>query len=154
VDKISTNRVVKIGIVVDDIEKAARYYADLFNVDMPVIKTPDPNAKPDPARYKWYKGEYRNFRIRTAVVNLEPVFIELVEPIDEGSPWSEFKNQHGQGVQFMTFYIDGFQEHINYMQEKGMPALLKEEKGKERYAYFDTAAKLGVTVEFKEIDKT
>lgn len=152
-EKISTNHIVKIGIVVDDIEKAAEYYAELFKIDKPFIRVPDPNKAPDPKAYKWYKGEYRSFRIKTAVVKLEPIYIELVEPIDDNSPWADFKKKHGSGVQFMAFNIDGFEEHLNLMEHKGMPAFLKEEKGKERYAYFDTAALLGVTLEFKEIDK-
>jgi methylmalonyl-CoA/ethylmalonyl-CoA epimerase len=39
------------------------------------------------------------------------------------------------------------------MERKGFPAFFKQEKGKERYAYFETAAKIGTTIEFKEIDK-
>jgi len=152
-EKVSTNHIVKIGIVVDDIEKAAAYYADLFNIEKPVIRVPDPNKVPDPKAYKWYKGQYRNFRIKTAVVKLEPIYIELVEPIDGDSPWADFKSKYGSGVQFMAFNIDGFEDHLSLMESKGMPAFLKEEKGKERYAYFNTADLLGVTLEFKEIDK-
>jgi len=39
------------------------------------------------------------------------------------------------------------------MEKKGLAPLYKEEKGKQRYAYFDTVPALGVTLEFKEIDR-
>ncbi len=155
-DKISTNRMVKIGIIVDDIEKAVEYYADLFNIPKPEVKTPKPkNTMPVEGNkpYTWYRGEYRTARCKTAVVGIEPIYIELIEPLDEPSPWTEFKEKHGQGVHYMAFNIDDFKGHEELMEKKGMPIYHKTEKGKERYGYFETASKLGITLEFKEIDK-
>jgi methylmalonyl-CoA/ethylmalonyl-CoA epimerase len=152
-DKIATD-VVKIGIVVNNIEEAARRYAELFNIEPPAIRIPDPNAPVNPAAYKLYKGERRQTRIKTAVIKLKPIFIELIEPIDENSPWSDFRDEHGQGVQFVAFHVEGFDEHLALMERKGMPSFFREEKGKERYAYFETESALGITLEFKEIDRS
>jgi hypothetical protein len=50
----------------------------------------------------------------------------------------------------MSFYVNGFQQNIDFMAAQGYPVIFAQEKGYERYAYFDTADKLGVTLEIKE----
>ncbi|WP_274649761.1 VOC family protein [Paenibacillus humicola] len=165
-DKISTNRIVKLGIVVDNLEEAFNYYVELFNLDPAKMRAPrpkpapgDPVPAPAPAPeggqepYIWYRGEYRDARCRTAIIPLEPIYLELIEPYEEPSPWTEFLEKNGPGIHFMAFYVDGFEEHIQLMEGKGMPVFHKQEKGKERYAYFESAAKLGAILEFKEFDK-
>lgn len=152
-DKISTNQIVKIGIVVSDIEQAVAHYSALFNIPAPEIRTPNPNAVPPPNASTWYRGADRAAKCRTAVIRLEPIYIELIEPLEGASPWSEFKQAHGQGVHYLAFNIEGFQDHIDLLNASGMPVYYKQDKGKERYAYFETADQLGVTLEFKEIDK-
>ncbi|TDF98950.1 bleomycin resistance protein [Paenibacillus piri] len=152
-EHISTNQIVKIGVVVDNIEQAVKHYAELFQIEPPVIRIPKsdvPVQIPEDGAYTWYRGEYRNVRCKTAVIPLEPIYIELIEPFDEPSPWNEFKERHGQGVHYVAFHVEGFQEHIDLLENKGMGLIQKTEKGHERYAYFDTASKLGVTLEFKE----
>ncbi|WP_240415270.1 VOC family protein [Paenibacillus periandrae] len=167
-EQISNNRIIKLGVVVDNLEEAFQYYVELFKLDPTKMRAPRPRptaselsqapaaaAAPEGGNtpYVWYRGEYRNARCRTAIIPLEPIYLELIEPYDELSPWTEFREKHGPGIHFMTFHIDGFDEHIELMESKGMPAFHKQEKGKERYAYFDSVAKLGATIEFKEIDK-
>ncbi|NHN33996.1 VOC family protein [Paenibacillus agricola] len=168
-DKISNNQIIKLGVVVDNLEEAFQYYMDLFKLDPAKMRAPKPRppqsdstpagstatAAPEGGNtpFVWYRGEYKKARCRTAIIPLEPIYLELIEPYDEESPWTEFREQHGPGIHFMTFHIDGFEEHIQLMGSKEMPAFFKQEKGKERYAYFDSVAKMGTMIEFKEIDK-
>ncbi|NHN31492.1 VOC family protein [Paenibacillus agricola] len=164
-EQISNNQIIKLGVVVDNLEEAFQYYVELFKLDPAKMRAPKPRspesessqAAPAPeggnTPFVWHRGEYRKARCRTAIIPLEPIYLELIEPYDEASPWTEFREKHGPGIHFMTFHIDGFEEHIQLMESKGMPAFFKQEKGKERYAYFDSASKLGTTIEFKEIDK-
>ena len=153
-EKISTDKIVKIGIVVKDIEKAASHYAEVFNIELPEIRIPDIDALPDPNAYTWYNGEQKeHVRCKTAIIPIKPIYIELIEPFEEPSPWNEFLNNHGPGVHYLALNIEGFEEHVNFMEKNNMPVIQKTEKGHERYAYFDTQPKLGVTIEFKEVDK-
>ncbi|MFD0675889.1 MULTISPECIES: VOC family protein [unclassified Paenibacillus] len=152
-EKISTDQIVKIGIVVENIEEAVKHYAEIFNIEVPKVSVPKPDTQPDPRAYTIFRGEKRKVRCKTAIVPLKPIYIELIEPLNEPSPWNEFKEAHGQGVHYVAMNIEGFEEHIQLMEHKGMPVIQKTEKGKERYAYFDTVQKLGVTLEFKEVDK-
>jgi methylmalonyl-CoA/ethylmalonyl-CoA epimerase len=94
-EKISTNHMVKIGIVVANLEEAVSYYTDLFDLPTQAPHDQQPQGKKQTegnTPYVWYRGEYRNARCRTAVIPIEPIYLELIEPLDEPSPWTEFKN--------------------------------------------------------------
>jgi hypothetical protein len=146
---------VKIGIVVKDIEKTVQVYADLFDIPTPEIHYPrehkqEPGGK---APGTIFRGKKEPSRCITAVVKLEPIYIELIQPLDEPSPWNEFLRAKGSGVHYMAFESpSGFTEVEDLMVKKGMPIYHKTEKGTQRYGYFETADQLGITLEFKEID--
>lgn len=149
-----TNHIVKIGVVVKDIEKAVKYYEDLFDIEPPKIHLPKPRtAKPGEREpYTIYRGKKMETRCKTAVVKLEPIYLELIEPLDEPSPWKEFQDKHGQGVHYVAFVADGFEETETFMADKGISMIQKTEKGTQRYGYFDTEEQLGITLELKEMD--
>ena len=160
-DKFPTKRIVKIGIVVKDIEKTVKEYADLFGIPVPPVRPArpagPPPAEPDVPGAKIpgsvFRGKKGLDRIKTAVIPLEPIYIELAQPVDDFGPWHEFLEKHGQGPFWMaTEAPSGFGEVENMMTGKRMPIFHKAEKGTQRYGYFDTWEQLGITLEFKEID--
>ena len=53
---------------------------------------------------------------------------------------------------FLSFYIHGLRKDIDFMEAHGYQKIFEEEKGPERYAYFDTLETLGVMLELKERD--
>lgn len=153
-DHMGSNKIVKLIVVVDNIEEAAKHYQALFKLaETPVVKTPDPNkvSVPVPGAYKSFHGEENKAKLKVCIVNLEPIYLEIIQPYDDmPSPWLEYLERHGPGVCFISFYIDGFQQHIDLFEKGGLPMSYVEEKGFERYAYFDTQEKLGVGIELKE----
>ncbi|MCL2094127.1 MAG: VOC family protein [Treponema sp.] len=155
-EKFPTSHIVKIGIVVKDLEAAAKKYAEIFGIPVPKINFPsqeklDEDAKGEPASV--FRGSKAHTRCITTVINLEPIHIELIQPVAEPSPWTEFLDAKGQGVHYMAFEApEGFKEVEDFMASKGVPIYHKTEKGSSRYGYFETAEELGITVEFKEID--
>ncbi|MCR8633041.1 VOC family protein [Paenibacillus radicis (ex Xue et al. 2023)] len=154
IKSVGSKTIVKLGIVVDNVEEAASYYAKIFGMEMPEVSTPGPEAPPDPSgkAYTWYQGSDRKPRCKVAKIYTEPVYLELIEPLpDVPNPFTDFKEKHGQGVYFISFYIDGFEQHVQFMEELGMPLTFKQDKGHERYAYFDSIAQLALTLEFKEV---
>ena len=154
-EHIENRNLVKIGIVVEDIEAAARHYAELFGMDMPVIRVPDPAREPKhtDSSYTWYRGKFVPGRVKLANMQLGAVTVELLEACDEESPWNEFRREHAQGVHFITFNVPGFEQHIDFMESQGYPLIHKGEYGSGRYSYFDTIAKLGVTLGLQELGK-
>ncbi len=151
-ENLGSREIVKVGIVVDDIEKAAEYYQKIFRFETaPAVRLPDPTKKPDPRAYRLLRGEKTDPRLKCCIVPLGPVYLEVIEPYpDQPSPWLEYLQKHGPGVCFLSFYVDGFERTLDFMKENGAPAFFVEEKGFERYAYFETQKLLGVTLEAKE----
>jgi hypothetical protein len=161
-DKFPTDRIVKIGIVVKDIERAVRAYADLFDIPLPEIRPPKSvdflltghRTTGEEAPGAVFRGKRGMDRIKTAVIKLKPVYLELVQPVDDFGPWHEWLENRGPGVYWIASEsFNGFDEVEEMMIRKGMPIFHKTEKGTQRYGYFETADLLGVTLEFKELDK-
>lgn len=151
-DKISTNRIVKIGIVSSDAEATAKALTDLFEPAAPYDSHEPPQVPYSSERYQLYKGQPASgIQMKVRLVYLEPVYFEIVQPIgDASSPWHDHFKKYGTSVCFISFYIEGFKQHIDFMNKQGFPLIFEEEKGFERYAYFDTLSRLGFTLEMKE----
>lgn len=155
-DKLSSSAVVKIGIVTSDIVDVVERYKRIFSLKSePVINVPQPDAGPAPANaYKRYKGKAFNGQLKSALIELEPVYLEVLEPVgDAPSPWRDHLEKYGTSVCFVTFYVQGFRHEIDLLDKEGYAVVFEEEKGHERYAYFDTLDKLGLTIELKERDE-
>jgi len=151
-DKLGSNQIVKIGIVVNNIEDVAKHYNEIFDLsEAAVVRYPNPNKMPQEGAYREYKGVRVNPKLKSCIVNLDPVYLEILEPADEEpSMWRDYLKKHGSGVCFISFYVNGFEQQIDFMEKGGYPLSFVEDKIFERYAYFDTQDKLGVTIEVKE----
>lgn len=151
-EKISTSRIVKIGIVTDNADKTAEALLKMFNPVEPYDSHAAPDVPYSSERYQLYKGEpVSGIHMKVRLVYLEPVYFEIIELVgDAQSPWHDHFKKYGTSVCFLAFYINGFEQHIDFMNKQGFPLIFKEEKGFERYAYFDTMSTLGFTLEMKE----
>ena len=98
-DKIGNKQIVKIGIVVRDIEAVAERYSALFHIDKPIVRLPVPGKVPAEGTYKLYHGENRQVLLKSCIVEMEPIYLEIVEPYDDTpSPWLDFLNRHGPEI--------------------------------------------------------
>ena len=153
-DKMSLGRVVKIGIVTEDVDKTAADLESILTTVPAYDHGPDVDTDKYTAedKYRRYKGAPAgDIHMKVRVVNSEPVYFELIQPVgDAQSPWHDHLKKYGTSVCFISFYINGFEQHIDMMNKAGFPLLFEEEKGFERYAYFDTMQALGFTLEMKE----
>jgi catechol 2,3-dioxygenase-like lactoylglutathione lyase family enzyme len=151
ITKMSTRKVAKICIVVDDVEEAAKHYAEILGIPVPEVTTYQ-EAGPAPSGEAVLRGKPIRYYCRIAMIPLEPVPLELLEPSkDTPSPWGEFLAKHGPGVHFFSFLVDGFEDHADLAKRCGVPVYYTHEMGKKRYAYTDSIPKLGVSFELKEM---
>jgi hypothetical protein len=152
-EHLGSSTIVKLGIVTDDVERTAAAYRTLFAVG-PVPATqsePHPPFTIEP--FKTFRGQPCG-ETPLKVVNhyTENFWFEIVQPLDDTpSPWSEWLREHGTSVCFTSIHIGGGLSHDTALLESlGFPQVFLEDKGYERYAYFDTAAVMGLLVEVKE----
>ena len=139
-------RIVQVGVVVKDIEKAAAAYADLLGVAVPKWSWTDTEDK----AHTQFKGRPSPARAKLAFIELKNITLELIEPDSNPSTWREFLNTKGEGVHHIAFEIKGMDGKIALLGQKGMPLLQKGDYEGGRYAYIDGTAGLGLILELLE----
>ena len=143
---IGIKAVCQIGLIVRNIEKAAKTYADVFGMDAPNIIITDTE---DMAHTK-FRGAPTQARAKLAFFQMGDVSLELIEPIGEPSTWKEFLDEHGEGVHHIAFQIKGMEETLAYLDGKGIPTIQRGDYTGGRYAYVDGAPSLGIILELLE----
>ncbi|MDR0592461.1 MAG: hypothetical protein LBG60_04215 [Bifidobacteriaceae bacterium] len=146
-----SGRIVKLGIVTADAAATANAYRSIFPT---APAPPEPPIPPFSARpHRCYRGEPAGkIPLRVEHVFTENLWFEIIEPVgDAPSPWKDHLDRHGASVCFASVEtFDGFEDRAEAMNQAGFATLYVEEKGFERYAYFDTASTTGLLVEIKD----
>ena len=148
VEALGSNVIVQVGLIVRDIEKTAKAYADLFGVDVPDWFLTDPEEK----ALTRYRGQPSKARAKLAFFQLGSVSLELIEPDGQPSTWQEFLDTNGEGVHHIAFHIKGMDEQVALLARKGMLLVQRGEYTGGRYAYIDGSAELKLILELLEND--
>lgn len=143
---LGTDEVVQVGLVVRDIEKASRAYAEILGTDVPQWFLTDTVDK----AHTEFRGKPSEARARLAFFKLKNITIELIEPVGGPSTWREFLDQHGEGVHHLAFEIKGMDEKIKLLAGLGLPLVQKGDYEGGRYAYIDGTRHLSVILELLE----
>jgi len=158
-DHIGSSRIIKIGIVTEDVEKTTAAFRAIFSEgpvpesQWPASADPDVHVPYTVTRSKEYKGQQNpNTPMRVMNFYTDNFWFEIVQPLPgDPNPWSDHLAKHGTSVCFMSVHIpDGLDHDIKLMGELGFPMTFIEDKGYERYTYYDTADTLGLLLEIKE----
>ena len=143
---IGTNVICQIGLVVRDIERTAKAYADVFGMDVPSVIITDPE---EVTNIK-FRGDPTSARAKLAFFRMGDISLELIEPVGGPSTWKEFLDEHGEGVHHIAFRIKGMERVLTYLTGKGIPDIQRGDYTGGRYAYVDSAPSLGVILELLE----
>ncbi|MDH7494050.1 MAG: VOC family protein [Candidatus Saccharicenans sp.] len=143
---LGTDEVVQIGIVVKDIEKASRAYAEILGQELPAWFLTDTVDK----AHTEFRGKPSEARAKLAFFRLKNITIELIEPVGGPSTWREFLDQQGEGVHHIAFEVKGMEEKVIALSERDIPLLQKGDYEGGRYAYVDGTRRLAVILELLE----
>ena len=142
-------KVVQIGIVVSDVEKSAKSYAEFFGVEMPKLIISETEDK---AKTRYY-GKPTMARVKQAFFNFDNISIELLEPVGGPSTWKDFLDSKGEGLHHIAFEIKDMDDKIAQLEDKGI-ALSQQGRwtggSGGRYAYFESEKKLALILELLE----
>lgn len=112
---LGTDVVVQIGIIVKDIEKTAKDFAQFFGVEVPQIIETEEYEK----THTEYRGKPTNARAKLAFFrNFKNVEIELIEPDENPSTWREFLENHGEGIHHIGVFVKNMDEKIENFKKK------------------------------------
>jgi methylmalonyl-CoA/ethylmalonyl-CoA epimerase len=132
--KLGSTVVTQVGMVVRDIEKTAKDWAELLGVPVPPIIVTDPMDKAQTV----YRGKPSPARAKLAFFHLGPqVDLELIEPDGNPSTWQECLDKNGEGVHHIAFNVKGMKEQTEALAARGLMCVQKGEYTGGRYAYCD-----------------
>jgi len=147
-NRLDSDTVVQIGIIVADVEKTARGYAEVFGV-------PLPQAVPiavDSFAHTIYRGKPSQAAGRAAFFHLGAIEIELIQPVGAPSTWEEFLRQRGEGIHHIAFRTAKIDEAQDFLRSKGMDLVQSGGWDGGRYAYLDASGQLGTILELLHFD--
>ena len=130
----------QVGIIVKDIEKAARNLEKLGIGPF--------GGLPGEPTVKWEAwGEPTEVKLKMQFTNVGPLEIELIEPISECMQ-KDFLDNNGEGIQHFSFFVDDIDEVVEEMAKKGYKVVQRGWRPtKGGYAFFDTEADCGFMLE-------
>jgi catechol 2,3-dioxygenase-like lactoylglutathione lyase family enzyme len=147
---LETSKVAQIGIIVRDIEAAAKDYADFLGLPMPAISETAPFEQSRAV----YMGRPCQATAKLAFLPVgDGIDIELIQPDGKPSTWQEHLDTHGEGIHHIAFWIKDTAGKTKRLEMGGMGLLQKGEWGSGRYAYFDARQKLKTVIETLESDE-
>lgn len=142
-------KIVQIAIVVRDVEKYAKNYAEFFGVQVPEIIISETEDK---AKTR-YHGQPTKARVKQAFFRFDNTRIELLEPVGGPSTWKDFLDNNGEGVHHIAFEVKGMDDRIAEMRDRRINVI---QQGRwttytgGRYVYFDSNDCLAVIIELLE----
>ncbi|MDR3173166.1 MAG: VOC family protein [Treponema sp.] len=147
---LGTNLLCQVGILVNDIEKTSKEWAEFLGVETPEIQI---TAEAGEAQTKYLGGPSRA-RAKLAFLHVGPqVDIELIEPDkDPASTWRHDLDANGEGFHHIAFVVQGMKEKITACETAGYKLLQTGEYTGGRYAYIDANEKLKLVLELLEND--
>ena len=135
----SDAQVLHVGVVVPDADEAAQVYADFFGVPVPETRMlMDLQFPPD---YDAAPGAH----VKISDIRLNNTFLDIVEPRGGASPWWNFLEQNGQGLQHVAVAVDDVSYTISRLVALGGRHSYGEPGG--RSGYVDMEELLGITFE-------
>lgn len=147
---LELDKFIQIAIIVEDIESAAREWAELLNVPVPEIRvhqtvdTTDPNLM--------YYGKNYKYGLKLASIMAPQGFIiELHQILDDNpSTYNEFIKEHGYGVHHLGFAVgDRRDAVVNELVDRGYQKRVEHIYPSGSWTIIDSEQSLGVNLNIK-----
>jgi methylmalonyl-CoA/ethylmalonyl-CoA epimerase len=139
-------RAIQIGVVVRDLDQSMAALTAIFGMGpFRVVDCPLPERE----QQQFYYGQPTRFRMRQAFADLGSVELELIQPLEGQTIWSEFLAERGPGIHHIRFNVPDEKALSAYLQEKGI-GKTQEGAGIREGSYwanYDTEKLVGFVIE-------
>ena len=105
---------------------------------------------PENVRDMTYKGEAAEMRFRLAIAYSGSMMWEVIQPLDGPSIYTDFLEQHGEGLHHVLVDCNGvpWEDRVRLFKEHGYDMVQSGVwEGQVAYAYFATEADMATTIE-------
>ena len=99
---MNISHIEHIGIAVKSIEESKKYYEEVLGLKCYSIE------------------EVTDQKVKTAFFKVGQTKIELLESTSPDGPIGKFIEKKGQGIHHIAFAVDGLQESLDEVKEKGV----------------------------------
>ena len=135
---------IQVGIVVRDIEKAAKTWAEFFNVPLPQVQVQEKGL----VAGMLVRGKPADFGRKKVVIKAGGWVVELFQPTGGDSTFQEYLDKHGEGVHHLGFEVGEKRDAvIEELEEKGCQLRLIGPNNS--WTIVDTEDMLGVNLNIK-----
>lgn len=125
-------KVDHIGIAVKNLDETIPYYTETLGLTVLKIE------------------EVASESVRVAFIDAGNVKLELLEPMSEKSAIHSFIEKKGEGIHHIAFGVEGIEERMNELREKGVRILNEQPKigaGGAQVAFLHPKSSYGVLYE-------
>ena len=148
--QINKEGFIQINIVVKDINRAAKKWADLFGIPVPEIRFVHLEGK------EAYSYEYRGGAVPSELlvcnIGMKGFVIELHQPVGGKSSFQEFLDTHGNGVHHIGFEVgDRRDTIITELKEDGYTMRTVGYYPGSSWTIVDSEEELGVNLNIKPV---
>jgi hypothetical protein len=132
----------QIGIIVNDLHAVTQELTRLFGIGpFRIMEWPLEDVDPQAT----YHGQPANFRLLLAFATVGKTQLEIIQPLEGQSIFSDFLEEHGPGLHHVRLNIPEFEEGVAALIGDGIENIASGTgvHHGSKWAYFDTAKQLG-----------
>ena len=144
---LGTKNVCQIAIVVRDIDRSCRTWAEFLGVPVPTPFTTAPGHTVNQS----FRGRPSDAQCKLAFFHMENTDIELIQPLGGDSSWQAVLDEKGEGVHHIAFQVVDTAGKTRALAAQGMPVMHQGgNPATGQFTYVETRPQLGVLVELLE----
>jgi len=145
--------IAQIAIIVQHLDETVAVFWNMFGIGpwhfytygVPLVKM------------MTYYGEPSEYKMRVALANWGESRIELIEPLEGKSIYTDFIAKHGYGFHHIGILVEDMHSAIYHAEKAGLRIIQEGSgfglDGDGHYAYLETEHLLGITIELIERPK-
>ncbi len=142
--KIEVSELYQVGIVVRDIEAGRSAYERIMGISTWQAFDVDPSIATDAI----YHGRPVQHSFKVAMAMVGPVQLELIQPVEGDNLYSDFLDEHGEGIHHLGHVrVENLDEAVQALEKDGFPCLQRGSLPGVDYAYMDMTGPLGYIIE-------
>lgn len=132
-----------IGVVVKDRDKTVEFFQSNWGIG------PWYDAEVSIGKEDMIVGESLKLKVAHAKL-FGRLLLELIQPLEKGSIWSNFLETHGEGLQHIAYDVPNWQEMVSKLEAQGARMMIGAIVWGMHFFYLDTKPG-GIIVEFAEV---
>lgn len=138
----------QVGILVHDIQKTGKKYAEFFGVEVPPVIF---SGEPERVQAR-YNGEPSDATCQMMFFDFGGLQIELIQPDEKPSVWHDDLMRKGEGLHHIAFQVKNSKEKAVELESEGYATRMVGDYGDNSgcFHYINTQDALKMTIELLE----